>query len=532
MESSIAFGVMSFDASELPKQFGSYLLKQKIASGGMAELYLAEVKGPGGFIKPLVIKMIHRAYSDDERFLSMFTEEAKIVSGLTHGNIVPIFDFGEEDGLWYLAMEFIDGVDVATLVDVCRIVGINLSVDITLYIGTGTAAALAHAHDATSPQGTSLGLVHRDVSPQNILVSRSGEVKLCDFGLAAQTLSSNPVDGEIKGKLRYLSPEQAAGQNVDHRSDLFSLGVVLYELLAGHHPVPMGTEVTVLQTLSGKKGYPTIRESAPWISEAIADVVDSALAFSPEGRPSNAEVIRAELSHILHRDYPEFTPRHLASLVVRVQSSTESLQGDDADSVVRARLASFASRSRTYSSIRTSSMPSGPPAVRTRRLVLILMVVAGLALPALLFSLLFSKDDRSSQTSPDTEEAVAPKPLPSETKPHPIKNEGAVKDERNPETKDMETAPSETKGQGRASGRAKGATEKRPRALGSVSINASPWANVNIDGVDYTTTPILGLKLSAGKHKAVFTNPELGITKTRTFTVKPDETVRLLVEME
>ena len=526
---------MSTDELKLPRQFGSYLLKQKIASGGMAELYLAELAGPGGFVKPLVIKMIHRAYSDDPRFLSMFTEEAKIVSGLTHGNIVPIFDFGQKEGLWYLALEFIDGVDVATLADICRISGINLPLEIALFIGERTAAALSYAHEATDAEGNTLGLVHRDVSPQNILVSRSGEVKLCDFGLATLAVGDNTASNDIKGKLRYLSPEQARGRGVDRRSDLFSLGVILYELIAGHHPVPMGTEVTVLQTLSGNEGFGALFESAPWIPREVADIVDRAVAFSPDDRFSNAEELRAKLSKILHRRFPDFTPQYLADLVVRVQSASEALSSDDEDSMTRAKLASFASKSRAASA--GGEIPPLHRVGRVRRLALPgLLAATAIGLIALYVGehipgappkptdagpALASRETQRTSKEDDGQET--PKQVPPQN-PVSVSKDTGAESKPPPEPEEPPTKSDR--------GRKRSIADRRLRGIGTVDINASPWADVSIDGVDYTTTPILGLKLPAGKHKATFVNPEIGITKTRTFEVKPDQTVRLLVEME
>ncbi len=521
--------MMNFNTSELPKQFGPYLLKQKIARGGMAELFLAEVKGPGGFIKPLVIKTIHPAFSGDDRFLAMFTEEAKILSGLTHGNIVPIFDFGEYSGLWYLAMEFIDGVDVATLTDICRISGISLPLDISLFIGAGTAAALSCVHHTTDAGGTPIGLVHRDVSPHNILVSRTGEVKLCDFGLAIQTVSDDIAQDEIKGKLKYLSPEQARGIAVDNRSDLFSLGVVLYELIAGHHPVTVGTDVTILQTLTGGKGFPPIREIAPWVAPKIAELVDRAVAFTPEARFQKAEEMRANLTKILHQRYPDFTPQNLAELVVNVQSASESLTSDDEDSIIRARLATFASESR--------QIGRPPTRKRWRRAILAVGVLLGAALLVGLLMKGRSPDSRDgaggnlAETGSSDDPLTAPPDVaPPKAPPDPpaTRDTDSIADaDAGADTGDApnraQASPKPAKG---SNGRAK------PKEIGTVDINASPWADVSIDGVEYTTTPIIGLKLTAGKHEVTLVNPELKITKTRTFVVKPDETVRVLVEME
>jgi serine/threonine-protein kinase len=546
---------MSILETDLPRQFGPYRLKQKIASGGMAELFLAEVTGPHGFIKPLVIKMIHGAFNEDERFLSLFTEEAKIVSGLTHGNIVPIFDFGQEEGLMYLAMEFIDGVDVATLMDVCRLQGISLPTEITLFIGVGIAAGLSHVHQATTSEGESKIVVHRDVSPQNILLSRSGEVKLCDFGLAATAVRDRVVDDEIRGKLRYLSPEQANGDGVDPRSDLFSLGVVLYELLAGHHPVLFGTEVTVLQELSGGAGYRSLGEACPWMPDDIVAAVDRALAFSPDDRFENAEEMRAALFKILHADFPDFSPQDLAALVIRAQEAAEDVRRSDVESVARAKIASFASSTRSPASRRPEHEKREKGGEKKGRPSLAVIFVIGLAAAVITAAAAWMLSiDREADAVLTTEissdhptKSISAKPrkrAPKAAKLPPLARteEPASREGPSADVADSrgETPVEETPGQKSGNGAsaapapppASSPANRKARGFGTVNINASPWADVEIDGVDYTSTPILGLKLRAGRHRATFVNPEIGVTKTKTFVVKADETLRILVEME
>jgi serine/threonine protein kinase len=526
---------MSVDLTKLPIQFGPYFLKQKIASGGMAEIYLAEATGPGGFKKPLVIKMIHHAYSDDKRFLSMFTEEAKILSSLTHGNIVPIFDFGTANGLLYLAMEFIDGVDAATLMEICRTQGIPLPTDVALFIGIGTAAGLSHAHQAKER-----GIVHRDVSPQNILLSRSGEVKLCDFGLATHTLEEISSNEAIKGKLKYLSPEQAKSEPVDGRSDLFSLGVVLYELIVGHHPVPSGNGVTVLQELAGGEMYPPLQEIAPWIPSRVAAIIDRAVTFDKKERFQSGEEMRSALSMQLHKDFPTFTPAHLAELVVRVQTVTENSQRDDDEHAYRAKIASFASSTRVQHS-ETLQRKASSQKWRKRAVVFFLVIgVVGIVGAAVVKAILPSISDSDASGEMNTQSASKYNPTDGIqrkgfTPTHSISllgegdrvvlEDAGAPSAKSSSEKDIEKVQ-------------RGGDKKDPRptkmirATGTVHLNAAPWANVTIDGVRYATTPILNLKLKVGKHRAVFVNPELGITRERTFVVRPDEVTTIVVEME
>ena len=522
---------MSVDLTKLPIQFGPYLLKQKIASGGMAEIYLAEATGPGGFKKPLVIKMIHHAYSDDKRFLSMFTEEAKILSSLTHGNIVPIFDFGTANGLLYLAMEFIDGVDAATLVEICRVEGITLPVEVALFIGIGTAAGLSHAHQAKER-----GVVHRDVSPQNILLSRSGEVKLCDFGLATHTLEEISTNEAIKGKLKYLSPEQARGEPVDGRSDLFSLGVVLYELITGHHPIPSGSGVTVLQELAGGTEYPALANIAPWIPAEVSAIIDKSIRFDKDERFQSGEEMRSALSLRLHKDFPSFTPANLAELVIKVQHYAENGTRDESSNFAyRAKIASFASTTRAEyeAAIRRKASLK-----KWRRIGLSGLTMAAIS-GALVMGLLIGKGRPAAVESKETETGdsahndtalTRKEPETSISETTPIRSDagdGGSPAGSRPAPREDPPPPSQP-----SSEHTKSSIRKTIRATGIVHLNAAPWADVSIDGVAYSSTPILNLKIRAGKHKAVFVNPELGVTKTRTFVVKPDETTTIVVEME
>jgi serine/threonine-protein kinase len=533
---------MTIDTTKLPKSFGPYTLKQQFSGGGMAEIYLAETEGPGGFVKPLVIKTIHPAYVNDERFSSMFTEEAKILSSLSHGNIVPIFDFGSVDDMLYLAMEFIDGVDAATLMEVCRSEGFALPLQVALYIGIGTAAGLSCAHQAENPAGKSLFIVHRDISPQNILLSRSGEVKLCDFGLATRSREDISTDDatndDIKGKLNYLSPEQAGGLKVDNRSDLFSLGVVLYELIAGHHPIPSGAGVSVLRELVGGSAYPSLGSAAPWIPKEVCDIIDRALAFDRQMRFETAEEMRAALAFCLHRDFPDFSPETLAALVIRAQTAALTFNGEDENGIVRARLASFASVSR----MRTSSAPRPRKRKAVMWLVgasiLVIFVLVGVLQAKRLPALRPDNTDANSERRPISSVSLSPMnsvdntSTPGHVPKRPLDTADTASDIGTGEPSSQAPSPVSTAVSRDEPTSDKENPSRKPKAFGLLNINASPWADIEIDGRDYEGCPLLGVKLSAGKHKAVLKNAELKVTRTRYFTVKPNETSVIVVDME
>ena len=220
-----------------PDRFGQYEILEKIASGGMAELYKAKRTGVEGFQKIVAIKKILPHLADDEEFVTMFADEAKLAAQLNHPNIIHIYDLGKiQAGGYFIAMEYVDGRDLRGRSSSRRhaTLGVPLPVPLAVYIASKVASALDYAHRRRDAEGHELNIVHRDVSPQNILISYEGDIKLCDFGIAkAASKASKTQSGALKGKIQYMSPEQAWGKPIDRRSDLFSLGVVLHELLTG-----------------------------------------------------------------------------------------------------------------------------------------------------------------------------------------------------------------------------------------------------------------------------------------------------------
>jgi serine/threonine-protein kinase len=225
-------------ALRFPKPFGKYVLLRQLAVGGMAEVYLARASGPAGFEKECVIKRILPSLSSDKQFVQMFLDEARIAARLSHPNIVQIFELGELAGNeHFIAMEYVHGLDVQQIIDAERTRKGRVPLAVALRIVSQVAEGLDAAHRATDPRGQPLGIVHRDVTPSNVIVSFDGVAKLCDFGIAKAVAKSGRTEvGVIKGKIPYMSPEQVEGHPIDGRSDLFSVGVLLYELTCGQKP--------------------------------------------------------------------------------------------------------------------------------------------------------------------------------------------------------------------------------------------------------------------------------------------------------
>lgn len=241
---------MAGTPAHFPQKLGPYELLRLLATGGMAEVYLARRDGPHGFTKTVALKRILPQLARDADFVSMFIDEARVCAQLSHPNLVQVFDFGEAGGELYMAMEFVDGTTGAKVVRKAAAMGEYLLLDGTLHIISSVLRGLEYAHDAVDVDGVPLGLVHRDVSPGNILIARSGAVKLGDFGIArADDFERRTEEGQLKGKLGYMSPEQVTGRKIDARSDLFTLGIVLAELLVSRPLFGVGNELDVLMRI-------------------------------------------------------------------------------------------------------------------------------------------------------------------------------------------------------------------------------------------------------------------------------------------
>ena len=288
-----------------PDRFGQYEILERIASGGMAELYKAKRTGVEGFQKIVAIKKILPHLADDEEFVTMFADEAKLAAQLNHPNIIHIYDLGKiQAGGYFIAMEYVDGRDLRAIQQAGRELGVPLPVPLAVYIASKVASALDYAHRRRDAEGHELNIVHRDVSPQNILISYEGDIKLCDFGIAkAASKASKTQSGALKGKIQYMSPEQAWGKPIDRRSDLFSLGVVLHELLTGERLFHGDTDINILEKVRVAEIAPPSRAN-PEVPQNLDAVVLKALAREPDDRYANASDLLRDLDSVLYSYTP------------------------------------------------------------------------------------------------------------------------------------------------------------------------------------------------------------------------------------
>jgi len=274
------------------EQFGKYQLIRKIGTGGMAEVYLARTSVAQGLNKTLVIKKIHTAYARSRQFVAMFVDEAKIALGLNHPNIIQVFDFGAVGDTYFLAMEYVEGIDLLKLLQEAAKARVRMAYGISAYIVQQMVKGLDYAHRKTDEFGEPLGIVHRDISPQNVLLSWDGGVKIVDFGIA-RARDVHEEQGVIKGKFAYMSPEQARGDAVDSRSDVFAAGIVLYELVCAR-PLFHGKGKEALEMVKSGS-IPRPRDFAPELPESLERIILKALAFHRADRFQTARDLQHEL---------------------------------------------------------------------------------------------------------------------------------------------------------------------------------------------------------------------------------------------
>lgn len=282
--------------------FGRYRLVRRVGSGGMAEIWKARVDGPSGFEKTVAIKRILPNFEEDSEFVSMFISEARLAARLVHPNIVQVHDFGleEDEGLQkvhYIAMEYVAGQNVSTLLKRLSEKGARVPIEIGLYICSESAKALSYAHTEVDNRGNPLGFVHRDISPHNLMVTYRGDVKVADFGIAkAVTAIRQTAAGVFKGKITYMSPEQARTEPLDARSDLFSLGIVLFELATGRR-LFFGTIEEVFAQMRAFSPPDATRLAG--VPQDVQEIIRRALAVNRDDRYDDAAEMEADLNRAL-----------------------------------------------------------------------------------------------------------------------------------------------------------------------------------------------------------------------------------------
>jgi serine/threonine-protein kinase len=323
-----------------------YRVVEKLESGGMAEVFRAESEGLQGFRKQVAIKRVLPHLSSKKKFISMFLDEARLSAQLSHSNCVQVFDIGVGDNAFFIVMEFVDGANLKAIIEHLKKHRRDFPVEAAVYISLEICKGLAYAHELTDPNGVPLHIVHRDMSPPNVLITKHGEVKIVDFGLAkanSQLEKSEP--GIIKGKFSYLSPEAAMAQEVDARTDVFAVGIILWELLAGQRLFLGDTDFQTVKKVQAS-AIPSIAEINPSVPPDLERIIARALAREPSQRYQAARTLGLDLSKFLFKHAIPVSTFDIANLVqgaMRERQRYRPAQASIIDKLIEEALLEFTS---------------------------------------------------------------------------------------------------------------------------------------------------------------------------------------------
>ena len=306
-----------------------YRITERVAAGGMAEVFRGVAESLQGFKKNIAIKRILPAFTQNKKFVAMFLDEARLSLLLQHANIVQVFDIGHTDDTYFIVMEYVDGVDLKALTEWRRKINRRIPIAHSLYITMEICKGLSYAHELTNPEtGKPLGIVHRDISPPNVLISKQGEIKVVDFGLAKATSQIETTDpGVVKGKMSYLSPEAARGEEVDSASDIFAVGILLYEMLTGKRLFYGETDYQTVELVRNAR-VPPIKPQNPQVEPELEDVVRKALAKKKEDRFQSALDMQDALAQYSYSRGLKVISRDIAELVRQCLDDRASQSSD------------------------------------------------------------------------------------------------------------------------------------------------------------------------------------------------------------
>ncbi len=530
----------------LPRRLGRYILLSRLHEGGMTEVYaarLAEEVGPG---RLLVIKLLPQSSKDDPDEEVRFLEEARIVLNLTHGNITAAFEFGRAEERPFLVMEYVPGPSLGRLLDSCSKQKRLLEIQDSLFITREVFRALNYAHSFSDRTGKGHGLVHRDISPDNILISTAGQVKLTDFGIAQ--FMQRGLLTPVWGKAAYIAPEVVAGNPPTPASDMYSLGAVLYECLVGFPPFKGETDEETLSLVRTQTpaAPSTLRED---VSEALDRHVLSLLSKDPDERPFPASEAEIEIGSLLSDAHSSYTEPALAKAVSQYFPADESF-GDVRGDFGQAGLSQddqLAGRT-----VPLGDENGAPPKQEgaSSKTPIVFGVVALVVLVAALILGIRLWDDKPPPPAP----IATAVPVESNEK-HPIPAAPVSSDAGSPALKAIKPVENDTlkkdpprrhprtvrsKKMNKSGVVHKGPTggqQKKPDVAetewGWLNINSYPWSYVSVDGRKLDGhTPYSRVKLTRGSHTLVFTNPDLGLKATRKVIVKSWEETSIGARLE
>jgi len=521
-------------SSGLPRRFGKYTLLRRLATGGMAELFLALQRSVAGFEKLVVIKRILPRMTEDRVFIDMLLHEARVAATLSHPNIVQIFDAGQIDGTYFIAMEHVHGEDIRSIARQMRRRSHSgyreLPLEHALSIVQGLCAGLAYAHEKRDFDGTQLNIVHRDVSPQNVVVTFSGDIKIVDFGIAKsdRMLRPDTKSGRLKGKVPYMSPEQARGENLDARSDIFATGVILFELTTGRRLFKTSSEYETLKSICERE-YPLPSAVVSDYPPELETIVMRALARGRDDRFQSAremqvaleDFVRCErmivspigLQHFMHSLFADklvsqkealLHGKQLAEAIEQSHATREPNESGEVNEANEAGEKEFASAHLSMPAASHTVTSTVPGSGTTLPWAFAAAAMLAFALGVVLFeaTLYVGRAKSHADTGPSAAllaaAAQTAAAAPAQTAAAPA-DPNAVRAAAPPAA--VEPAPElQTVAHVKALA--------RPPTTGTGKLNVAAvggWCDVAIDGKPFGPTPIAAIELASGVHKVTCT---------------------------
>ncbi|MBL8915946.1 MAG: serine/threonine protein kinase [Archangium sp.] len=559
---------------------GHYSLLAKLAVGGMAEIWLARQSGLRGFERIVVVKRIIESLSADESFVEMFLDEARIIVQLTHPNIVQVFDLGEHAGAYYIAMEYLAGENLATVARYAAKAGKQLEPETAVKLIISALEGLAHAHTRTGVDGRPLNVVHRDVSPQNIVLTWEGQIKLVDFGIARATNRATQTQGQqLKGKFAYMAPEQAEGtMELDGRADVFAMGIVLWEMITHRRLYPNEDSVQILKSLIGPSPVQSAVSKNPKVPQDLSEIVGKALEKDVDARYPDAQSFKHALEEWLRPRGGGPTAAQLGEMMHTLFAARIAERKDLIENAARG-VASASKVGEALKPTTNRTMP-GQTSFLSMNGKLIAALVAMLVLLGFVgvltwkaFSQPVAPEMVATEITPSDEPVVTPSSIVVETDPvgatitldgkkkgvspltlseskageHVIeatlagrvsvKKTVTVKAEgeqlmmvlslpavqvaqapTNPQPNDTPKVPVEV---------------KRPEVPrnGKLSLNTDPWTHVSLNGKMLGDTPLIEFALPAGRHRLQLTNEKEKIDLAIEVEVKPGQTTKKVLKL-
>ncbi len=520
----------------MSETLGRYRLLKLLATGGMGEVFLARQEGPAGFSKTVVIKRILRHLARDQGFIDLFLNEARLAALLQHPHIAQVFGLEHEGGTWFIAMEYVHGRSLRDVLEAARRQGLKVPVRLAARLASQALQGLHFAHELSDARGQPLGILHRDVSPENLLVSFSGTLKLVDFGIAKAVRAEEAQVGRPKGKLAYMAPEgTVAGGTVDRRADVYAVGVVLYEALTLQ--LPPNTPRTAHEARAPREPY----VAEPNLPGPLNQVLARAMAEDPARRFEDARQMSEALEGYLVGTRQAVTPADVTEFL-------EALFGDEARAGVTleagvtstavlpggtqplslSHLSPVPGGTRPLSMGQLLPVPAGSsvralPPVSERRQLVVPLLVGAVTASLIGFLVLLAVWPRA----PVSEDIPLVEAGPNDVQIPELEIPLEVEAELDPEPPEAVEPDAPRPGPGAV----RRPPVRRPARTGRVTIRVNPWAEVSLGGRSLGTTPLPPVEVPAGTATFVLKNSQLGVTRKVSIKVPPGGAVVLKADL-